>query len=474
MKRAAVILLGLGGALLALLAVGRPRLLAAELGVMFCLLCGVVVWRIGFTNGRRELFSPVVLLTAYMLLGFGVRGLTTVAGASNKIEGALDPTSPAFFHLYAQVFFYCIVGVLALLFGDAIGRRWKPRPVIASDQAGDGRLAMLAGVALGLFGAVVLIGKLGVRLLTDPAYVATAGPAGLFWIYPLLSAPMYGFAYRIALSYRRGEPTPRWVVAALLLAGLVVYLLTSSKAAILNSVVLLLVTRHVLVGPVRVRTLILPTLAFVIVLPLFYLHRAYGLTPALVQRLDPTMLLTGFGILLNRSYLADSFAAVIHYTPQPYDYMLGRTWLELFYFWVPRGIWPDKPLSYSLTFAQTYLSSLDESHGSFFSPTLLGDAYQNFGPLGVPVLMLVLGLALRLWYDRCTTRGSVMGAVVFAASLYWIAVAPEQSLQVILELAISYVAIAWLITLIGRRASWWPFGSGPSVPGTVSGRGAAA
>lgn len=458
MPRLQGLVLGAGGAILALLAVGRPRLLAAEIGSLFCLLCVVVIWKRGFAQGRQGLFSPVVLLTAYMLLGFGIRGLTTVFGAGNKLEGAIDPTSPEFLWIYAEVFLYATLGLLALLVGDAIGRRLRresdgvesPRP------AGSGKPAITAGLLLGSLGAAVLVAKLGIRLITDPSFVATSGTAGLFWVYPLLSAPLYGFVYRIAVAYRRGEPVPRLALAGLVLSGIAIYILTSSKAAILNSVILLLVARHFLVGPVRLRALVLPALAFVIVLPMLYLHREYGLTPELVARLDPQMIMAGFGILLNRSYLADSFAAVIHYTPQPYDYMLGSGWLEVFYFWVPRGLWPDKPVSYSLTFAQTYLSSLNESQGSFFSPTLLGDAYLNFGPIGVPLLMLALGVALRLWYDRLTARRSAAGVVVYAASLYWIAMAPEQALQVFLELVISYVAIAWVVTVIGRSPSWMP------------------
>ncbi|HWA40461.1 MAG TPA: oligosaccharide repeat unit polymerase [Gemmatimonadales bacterium] len=448
---------GLLGSGLALLGVGRPWLTAVLLGSAFSLWCLLIVRRHGLAQGRRHLFSPPVLMSAYMFLGIGVRGLTTLGGGPSKIQGAVDPTSPDFQWLYAEVFLFAFVGLIALLAGDALAARLLPAPaapVRAPASTRPGR-AVAVGVGLGLLAAAVLVVRLGAAIIRDPAFVATSGTFGLFWLFPLLSAPMYGLAFALGESYRRGEPTPRHLLAFILVAGLVVYVLTSSKAAVLNSAVLLLVVRHFLVRPVQLKTIAFAALLFIVGLPVFYLHRTIGLSLDLIRTVGADTLWRGFGILLNRSYLADSFAAVLHYTPQPYEYQLGRNWLEIFYFWIPRGIWPGKPVSYGLIFPQTYLSSLDESPGSFFSATLLGDGYLNFGPLGVPLLFLLLGLGLGLWYRYLTQRVvSTTRVMIYAASVYWIAISPEQSLEVALELALSYVGIAAVVATLGSSAFW--------------------
>lgn len=434
-------------------------LVATGAGFLFCVWCLTVIFRRGLANGRRHLFAPVVLISGYMLLGIGVRGLVTLAGGPNKIEGGVDPTSAEFQWLYTAVFAYAFVGLLALLVGDALAERilpTQPVPDLPPPPSRSNR-AILAGIGLGLFAAMILVIKLGTVILSDPAFVATAGTFGLFWLYPLLSAPMYGLAFSLGDGYRRKQLSQTGLMAALLLAALVTYVLTSSKSAIISAAMLILVTRHFLVRPVPLKSIAFASALFTVALPVFYLHRSVGLQWELLRTVQANTIVRGFFILLNRSYLADSFAAILRYTPHPYDFQLGHRWLEVFYFWIPRGIWPGKPVSYGLVFPQTYLSSLAESQGSFFSPTLLGDAYLNFGPLGVPLMLFLFGLALGLWYRFLTQRKvSTARIVVYAASVYWIAISPEQSFEVSLELSISYVTIVALVAGIGSGALWWP------------------
>ena len=194
------LLAGLVGAGLAAAGVGRPLLLATLTGLLFCALCLIVVFRRGLADGRRHLFSPVVLLSGYLLLGIGVRGLTTLAGGANKIEGGVDPTSAEFHWLYTSVFLYAFLGLAAFLLGDAVAARLLPpsRSPMDPGTRSYPRRAILAGLGLGVFAALILIARLGTTILRDPAFVATTGTFGLFWLYPLLSAPLYGLAFAFA------------------------------------------------------------------------------------------------------------------------------------------------------------------------------------------------------------------------------------------------------------------------------------
>jgi len=118
---------------------------------------------------------------------------------------------------------------------------------------------------------------------------------------------------------------------------------------------------------------------------------------------------------------------------------------------VPRSIWPDKPLSLSLEFGHTYLSSFFEGSATYYSPTLLGDAYMNFGPLGIVLVFSVLGYLLRRWYRWSYGAGARPETIVlYAISTYWVGMGAEQSISIAVPLAISYLGIAGVLVLIAR------------------------
>ena len=62
---------------------------------------------------------------------------------------------------------------------------------------------------------------------------------------------------------------------------------------------------------------------------------------------------------------------------------------------VPRFIWPDKPIITSV--GTDLYTAATAQIGSSISPGLFAEAYWNFGWLGVPVLMIPLGIILAVF-----------------------------------------------------------------------------
>ena len=77
---------------------------------------------------------------------------------------------------------------------------------------------------------------------------------------------------------------------------------------------------------------------------------------------------------------------------------------ELIVGFVPRAIWPNKPLvgEFGLAFTRIYLES---PYRSSNGPTMFGDLYRNFGYFGIPIGMFIVGLYLRLLYGSLIQRG---------------------------------------------------------------------
>jgi hypothetical protein len=91
---------------------------------------------------------------------------------------------------------------------------------------------------------------------------------------------------------------------------------------------------------------------------------------------------------------------------------------DLMVMFVPRMLWPGKPLvgEFGLVFTRIYLES---PYRSSNGPTIFGDLYRNFRFLGVPIGMLIVGLYLRVLYGSLIQRGihSPLGPL-FYVSLY--------------------------------------------------------
>jgi hypothetical protein len=313
-------------------------------------------------------------------------------------------------------------------------------------------LSVALATCLTIAGIGVLVGRYGAVVLTDPSFIAVEGTFGLFWLYPLMHASVYGWALPAANRWSAHLAPRAWQVGTMLIASVLVYLVTSSKAILVIAAMILVLTRHRAVRPVRLTVLLGMSCGFLLALPLLYLHRQFGFTMDSLSHITPGIAFAGAQIFVGRSYLADSFGAVLLYTPRVYPYRLGETWLELLYFWIPRSWWPSKPVSQSLEFGHTYLSSFFERQEAYYSPTLLGDAYLNLGPIGIVLVFLTLGYLLRRWYRwSYGPKARPETIVIYAVSAYWIAIGAEQSLGVIVGLALSYVTIAAALGALARQ-----------------------
>lgn len=100
-----------------------------------------------------------------------------------------------------------------------------------------------------------------------------------------------------------------------------------------------------------------------------------------------------------------------------YDYLYGRTYGRLFTFFQPRILLPKRIPNFETLAAQLYEPGVTTSLGS----TALGEAYANFGFLGILVLPLFTGLALRYseWLAAAGAKHALLSAVSFVAFIWF-------------------------------------------------------
>lgn len=77
--------------------------------------------------------------------------------------------------------------------------------------------------------------------------------------------------------------------------------------------------------------------------------------------------------------------------------------VDTFTFFIPRLLWRDKPISVDpANYGELYFNYSENS----FTMTPIGDLLRNFGPIGVPIGMFILGLILRVGYTALLDKTS--------------------------------------------------------------------
>jgi hypothetical protein len=108
----------------------------------------------------------------------------------------------------------------------------------------------------------------------------------------------------------------------------------------------------------------------------------------------------GSGALAERLDSVSSLAVVVanYQALAPYEQSWGisnNIYVDSITFFIPRIFWPDKPVAIEASKYGDLYFNYDENA---FLITPMGDLLRNFGPVGVPVGMLMLGMLLRLLY----------------------------------------------------------------------------
>ena len=102
---------------------------------------------------------------------------------------------------------------------------------------------------------------------------------------------------------------------------------------------------------------------------------------------------------LRRFDLLHQFIHVYNMTPQNVAYFDGSTYSYLLYGWIPRVLWPDKPVASDSTtqLALSYNLLMPQQVGAVaMGIGLLPEAYANFGAWGVAPILALQGMILSL------------------------------------------------------------------------------
>ena len=403
------------------------------------------------TRRRRDLFEPIYVATFLFLVMFWFRSVYILVWGSDLLGD--PPFPPDILRAWNISWLYLLLAI-ALFYGFyysrlgvGVARAFAPLP--SQWRLGRAYAAIWLLFAVGLAALFTLMrqfGSLTSYLFQKSEVFSTlgTGPLVLFGQCVALSMQV---AYAVLLTRRsRGA----WVIFILVaLPAVAAQAVQGMKGAFLLLLFSLLILRHYVVRPIRLRLVLLFAVAGIfLVFPALTALREASDVVSYQQEwayyVDPGRALD---IAAQRLSGIEALVFIVRDTPQVMNYQLGKTYLGVLVSWIPRELWPDKPvLGFGQIFTPLYLGHVFAPEGTTYAPTIFGEAYVNFHVAGIILVAVLGGVFLRAFYQYLIIRnGNLSGIVVYAVTLPYVLVGLEAH-------SVAWLTTGWLF-LVSRGLS---------------------
>lgn len=138
---------------------------------------------------------------------------------------------------------------------------------------------------------------------------------------------------------------------------------------------------------------------------------------------------------------------IVDRVPERLDFQNGSTYLAILAAPIPRRIWPEKPII-AVGRIVRYEIWWDWAAAGGYPPGIVGEAFMNFGWVGVVVVPALLGFVVRLWYNSLLPGlGKSKSVLVLYAMMIW--PVGQQMVQLNFSLALVNALTAAIVTLAG-------------------------
>lgn len=288
------------------------------------------------------------------------------------------------------------------------------------------------------FGTVSLLGS--VALLVGQGTLFGWTPGDLTQPLKFVLSADLGIAI-LACLYFQGtlKRWQKWIAVSLLVLAVAIGVASGMFQSAVQPALIWVICRWILKGKVPVVTLVIATAAFFAFQPVkasyrnivWMSGRSFTSTEKLIvygdllkQQWLGNRLSSGKTVELgktsarNRLSLLLSTAHYVEWTPNPIEYKNGSTLAFLAYGWIPRAIWPGKPIAQEANKIlpdQYYVQSAETQNQTMFGVGHLAEAYVNFGLAGIFPLFFALGILYRLPHVMLERERSVVTIALFVA-----------------------------------------------------------
>ena len=266
---------------------------------------------------------------------------------------------------------------------------------------------LLVGFFLMLFFSVFVFFKAGIPLAApdvETARTLMVKKAGGWLYYMYKTLPLFT-ALLVVYKWKHRYDTKKIMLGNfLIVTGLVVIALGAYRGPIVTIFLLLLITYHYLIRPLRVSSIMIVGVIS------FLLYSVLGAIRSYSVIYYPGALF--YKVLVEISNPAKALSIIVSNVPSNFPFFNGKLLLNAFY-----SLLPGEQLAYGLV-----LKDMLDMYfvGGGFTPSLLGGLYLDFGIFGIVVFMCLCGIVLHYFYRKMISDFTPYNIVIYAFVLQYL------------------------------------------------------
>lgn len=397
--------------------------LLSSLSLIFCLYLLWPLYKQRVKKKKFDLFEPVWFSSLYFILIFFIRSV------SDSIFGSIFLGSPPFEYSIIKAWIlaisYLLISFVFFIYGytskaySIIVKYLPSLPTHWNIKKTKIALFTIIFTTIGMtFYYLRSVGGLKLYLLNKTLFLSSLGSFIVFFLNQFLT-----FSLLISFVLSKNKKLNILVPIILLVLTLSSGLITGSKFLFVLPIVSLITLHNYAVKKIHIKTVVVVFLILFLLIPSFYAYRFSGNFHEFLSSLKTTYLHLEVLIqtMLSRFHGMDMLIYIIKYTPKVMNFQMGKTLLPALIGWIPRWIWPDKPIiSLSTIFTQKYLYGFKKYYtaGSVASVTMIGESYINFHISGILLISLFVGILLRTIYEYLIKKVSNISAHVLYSFIF--------------------------------------------------------
>jgi hypothetical protein len=354
-------------------------------------------------TGRLDYGEIIYPVVAYLYLGMGVRGLWLCSGLEETPVAEVDEILQNHPAACSYLFLLTALGVACLYVGYFSRRSHPIAASIARSRVFVGPHSR--GIICFLCALCALVAVAAAFQLwrgygwqnessgVPGAFVKRTAEGGLYPMTGLFRLAFMGALISAALSAHPRHASARFVLLLNVVAIGLSFLLTSSKESLFILFFGLLIVRNYLKTPITGRAVLISVLLAVLSYPILVAYRYSGTD---IFDDGQPVAAVGVGMLLERSHQFDSALLVVDRVKGFGNLTYGSSLTEMAYFYVPRAIWPNKPMAFGYRFGEEFEPSIFRmGETGSETPSLIGELFLNFHVFGVMCGMYLFGRFLK-------------------------------------------------------------------------------
>lgn len=413
-----------------------------------------------------DVFSPIYIAAGCVFIGTTLRVIYLLFDpeAPQKMSQVLGPFDPADVLLNGLLIIN--LGVVAWIFGFAIPvSRARPRTgVFAGNVSAAYVVVPVAAVCLLAnlvylyqIGFVQNFSQLG---LSAKRFFALDGGEGRETTFQFLKigsdiAFAVLVAFAVSLIGRKTRLRERILFWALVVLALTIPVVASVRGEIIYLAIAVLLIRHYSGRRIGLRVLAILFLCAMALLTYLEILRQQA---RIGDRADEFKVTRIVHTLVYTAHFvgAGKTSAIVEKFPDEFDYLYGSSYATILIAPIPRVLWPEKPVVRVGLFVGTEV--LERNSRTGVVPGIIGEAYMNFGSVGVAVILFLFGLFCKVTYTRFALSAYAFSpySLGFYAIL-WIFMIDmftsdfTGSMARFLRVGVPYLLMVFLINLTSKR-----------------------